>query len=188
MDSLFFMVNYLNMRFQKYFFGGNVKMNLTEKIVRTGLIAAIYAVATIMIAPLSYGPMQFRISEVLVLLAFLNPLYTAGLTIGCLIANIFGGVGLLDIIFGTLATFISCKGIELTRKLIKRDTLSLIVASLWPVIINGIIIGLVLTYSFGIPFYIIAAQISFSEFVIVTIIGVPIFKVLNQHSTWLKTA
>jgi uncharacterized membrane protein len=163
-------------------------MNLTERIVRTGLIAAIYAVITIAIAPLGYGPIQFRISEVLVLLAFIDPVYTIGLTIGCLVANIFGGVGILDIVFGTLATFISCKGIELTRKLIKKDTLSLIVASLWPVVINGVIIGLVLTYSAGIPFYIIAAQISLSEFIIVTIIGVPIFNVLKEHIGWLKTA
>jgi uncharacterized membrane protein len=163
-------------------------MNLTDKLVKAGLIAAIYAVITIIIAPLGYGPIQFRISEVLVLLAFIDPVYTIGLTIGCLVANIFGGVGILDIVFGTLATFISCKGIELTRKVIKRDTLSLIVASLWPVVINGIIIGLVLTYSVGIPFYIIASQIALSEFIIVTIIGVPVFKVLKGHIGWLKTA
>jgi uncharacterized membrane protein len=163
-------------------------MNLTEKIVKTGLIAAIYAVLTILIAPLGYGPIQFRISEVLVLLAFLNPFYTAGLTLGCLLANIFGGLGVLDIVFGTLATFISCKGIELTRKYIKKDNLSLILASLWPVVINGIIIGIMLAYVENIPFYIPAIQVALSEFIIVTIIGVPVFKVLRQHMGWLKIA
>lgn len=163
-------------------------MNLTQKIVRAGLIAAIYAVITIAIAPLGYGPIQFRVSEILVLLAFIDPFYTIGLTLGCLVANILGGVGMLDIVFGTLATFVSCKGIELTRRLIKRDTLSLIIASLWPVVINGVIIGLVLAYSVGIPFYIIMAQIALSEFIIVTIIGVPVFKVLNPYMGWLKLA
>lgn len=163
-------------------------MNLTQKIVRTSLIAAIYAVITMAIAPLGYGPIQFRVSEMLVLLAFINPFYTAGLTLGCLVANIFGGVGMLDIVFGTLATFISCKGIELTRKLIKKDTLSLIIASLWPAVINGIIISLVLTYSVGAPFYITMGQIALSEFIIVTIIGVPVFKLLKQHIGWLEIA
>ena len=100
-------------------------MNLTQKIVRTGLIAAIYTVITLAIAPLGYGPIQFRISEILVLLAFIDPFYTAGLTLGCLLSNIFGGLGLLDIVFGSLATFISCKGIELTRKYINKDKLFL---------------------------------------------------------------
>ena len=163
-------------------------MNLTEKIVKAGLIAAIYAVITIIIAPLGYGPIQFRISEVLVLLAFIDPVYTIGLTIGCLVANIFGGYGILDIVFGTLATFISCKGIELTRKLIEKDNISLIVASLWPVVINGVIIGLMLAYITEIPFYINMAQVALSEFIIVTIIGVPVFKVLKGHIGWLKTA
>lgn len=163
-------------------------MNLTQKIVRTGLIAAIYAVITMAIAPLGYGPIQFRVSEVLVLLAFIDPFYTAGLTLGCLLANLFGGYGILDIVFGTLATFISCKGIELTRKLIEKDNLSLLIASLWPVVINGVIIGLMLAYVTEIPFYINMAQVALSEFIIVTIIGVPIFKVLKQHMGWLKIA
>lgn len=163
-------------------------MNLTQKIVRTGLIAAIYAVITMAIAPLGYGPIQFRISEVLVLLAFIDPFYTAGLTLGCLLANIFGGYGLLDIVFGSLATFISCKGIELTRRLIEKDNISLVVASLWPVAINGVIIGLMLAYVTEIPFYINMAQVALSEFIIVTIIGVPVFKVLKPYMGWLKLA
>lgn len=163
-------------------------MNLTQKIVRTGLIAAIYTVITMAIAPLGYGPIQFRVSEVLVLLAFIDPFYTVGLTLGCLLANIFGGYGVLDIVFGTLATFISCKGIELTRRLIEKDTLSLIVASLWPVVINGVIIGLMLSYITKTPFYINMAQVGLSEFIIVTIIGVPVFKLLKPYMGWIKIA
>lgn len=163
-------------------------MNLTQKIVRTGLIAAIYVVITMAIAPLGYGPIQFRISEIMVLLAFIDPFYTVGLTLGCLIANIFGGLGLLDIVFGSLATFISCKGIELTKKYINKDTLALIVASLCPVVVNGIVIGLMLAYIENIPFYIPALQVALSEFIIVTIIGVPVFKVLKQYMRWLKIA
>lgn len=161
-------------------------MNLTHKIVRTGLIAAIYVVITMAIAPLGYGPIQFRISEIMVLLAFIDPFYTIGLTLGCLIANIFGGLGILDIVFGSLATFISCKGIELARKYINKDNLALIVASLSPVVVNGIVIGLMLAYIENIPFYIPALQVGLSEFIIVTIIGVPVFKVLKQYTKWLK--
>ena len=92
---------------------------LTKRITRTAIIAAIYAATTLAIAPFAYGSIQFRISEILVLLALFDPLYISGLTLGCLIANMLGPNGLLDIIFGTLATFISLIAIYFTGKIIK---------------------------------------------------------------------
>ena len=67
-----------------------MKENVVKKIVITGLVAAIYAALTLVIAPLSFGPIQFRISEIMVLLAFINPIYILGLTLGCLLANLVG--------------------------------------------------------------------------------------------------
>ena len=72
--------------------------NLTKRIVVTGVIAAIYTILTIILAPISYGPIQFRISEIMMLLAFVDPIYIIGLTLGCFISNILGGFGILDII------------------------------------------------------------------------------------------
>ena len=60
----------------------------TRFITRSALIAAIYAALTLIIRPLSYGPVQFRFSEVLVALPVLMPEAIPGLTIGCLIANV----------------------------------------------------------------------------------------------------
>lgn len=81
--------------------------NTVKRLVKTAIIAALYAVITLVLAPISYGPIQFRVSEIMVLLAFFDPFYIVGLTLGCFIANILGPNGLADIIFGTLATFIS---------------------------------------------------------------------------------
>ena len=81
-------------------------MNKTKRIVTTAAIAALYAATTLVIAPLSFGNYQFRISEVLVLLALFDPLYIGGLTLGCFIANMLGPNGIMDVIFGTIATFI----------------------------------------------------------------------------------
>ena len=53
-------------------------MNKTKRIVTTAAIAALYAATTLVIAPLSFGNYQFRISEVLVLLALFDPLYIGG--------------------------------------------------------------------------------------------------------------
>lgn len=78
-----------------------------RRLVRGALIAAIYAVLCAALAPISYGEVQFRISEALTILPLLMPEAVPGLFVGCLIANLIGGAGILDIVFGSLATLIA---------------------------------------------------------------------------------
>lgn len=163
-----------------------MKFPSVKKLVYSSLIAGIYAVLTIFLAPISYGAIQFRLSEVLVLLAFINPFYIVALTVGCFIANIFSPNGILDIIFGTLATFISVAGISFTKKYLKDTLLSLTVASLFPTIINGIIIGYLLHFEFNLPLFLTIGQVAFGEFVVVTIAGIPLYKLLLQNLTIKK--
>lgn len=82
-----------------------------KRIVISALIAALYATLTIALAPISYLGAQFRISEIMVLLAFYKKDYIVGLTLGCFIANILGPNGTIDIVLGTFATFISAPSI-----------------------------------------------------------------------------
>lgn len=143
-------------------------------IVRTAIVAALYAVLTIALAPISYGLIQFRLSEVMTLLAFINPVYIAGLTLGTLISNMASHLGMVDMIFGTFATFISAFLISKTK--------NLWIASLWPSLINGVIIGSII-YIFGfapegIGLLVSIAFVFFGEFVVVTVVGVPLFKYL----------
>ncbi|HPR77140.1 MAG TPA: QueT transporter family protein, partial [Candidatus Limiplasma sp.] len=70
-------------------------------ITLSAIIAALYAAITLLFAPISYGPVQFRISEALTLLPVLFPQAIPGLTLGCLIANLLGSATPWDVIFGT---------------------------------------------------------------------------------------
>lgn len=152
-----------------------------KKMTKIAAVAAIYAALTLLLAPISYGPVQFRISEVMVLLAFLDPMYIIGLTIGCFIANVLGPNGMLDVVFGTLATFISVSAITLTRKLQKKEDKFmgvLCIASIWPTLFNGLIIGWMLSYVMNLPLFITMAQVALGEFVVVSLAGVPIFTLL----------
>jgi uncharacterized membrane protein len=54
--------------------------------------------------PISFGVYQIRIAEALTVLPFLTRAAVPGLYIGCLLANIIGGMGWLDIVFGPLIT------------------------------------------------------------------------------------
>ena len=81
-------------------------MNLSKQnLTRQAIVAALYAVLTWAIPALSYGPIQFRLSEVMTLLAFFNPQYVVGLTVGCALSNIISSLGMIDIVVGTFATF-----------------------------------------------------------------------------------
>lgn len=77
----------------------------TVKLVRTAVIAALYAALTLVFAPISYGAVQFRLSEALTILPLLCPEAIVGLTVGCFLANIPSG--LWDMFLGALATAVA---------------------------------------------------------------------------------
>ena len=82
---------------------GKSRKDLVQEICLNAVITTLFAVLTIVISPLSYGPIQLRFSEILVLFCFFNKRYSIGLVLGCLIANCFSPTASLDIIFGTIA-------------------------------------------------------------------------------------
>lgn len=105
----------------------------SNEIAQVGVIAAVYAACTLIallfLGSLAWGPVQFRVSEALCVLALFTPAAVPGLTLGCAIANIaniaFSGtgmLGLLDVIFGSLAT---CAGAAFTWKMRGRPAVAL---------------------------------------------------------------
>lgn len=150
----------------------------TKNLVKTAIVAAVYAALTMALAPISYGQLQFRFSEVLTLLAFIDPLFIPGLVIGCVIANLASPLGIIDIAAGSFATLLAVNAIYLTRKYMGENLKSLFIASLWPVVFNGLIVGAMLTYLFQIPFGLSALYVAAGEFVVVSVIGVAVFKPL----------
>ena len=116
----------------------------TIRIAHTGMIAAVYAAATLVallaLQGLAWGPVQFRISEAVCVLAVLTPAAVPGLTLGCALANLIalavngtGALGLLDVVFGSLATFL---GALWCWKMRERPRIAL----LGPVIANALIV------------------------------------------------
>ena len=101
----------------------NEQLDKRKKTIRllaaNGIIAALYMVLTLITQPIAYSYMQFRVSEFLCLLVFFNPWYTPGLTLGCLLANLFSTVGPIDIALGTAATLIACLLMILCSRFVK---------------------------------------------------------------------
>ncbi len=152
----------------------------TKQIAFCGLIAAMYVVFTWVLGEFGYGPIQFRFSECMTVLPFCFPIATAGLTVGCFLANLMSTVGPLDLVLGTLATFLGCIGTQFCRK---KDLWWL--APLPPVVSNAIIIGIMLTiYSETRTvtyFLIMAAQVGLSELVCCYVLGLPLLLLVRQY-------
>ena len=156
----------------------NKKSHSVARVVAmTGITAALYVVATLAIQPLSYGAVQFRFSEVMVLLAFIDPFYSLGLIIGCAISNIFSTVGLIDVVFGTLGTVVAVAGITRCK--------NLFIATLWPTI-SMLIVTVGICLGTGLPYLPTLATVMFGEFVVVTCIGYPVFKVIMRNQALVR--
>ena len=120
--------------------------NTTLRLAVGAVIAAVYAALTIALAPISYGAVQFRVSEALTVLPFLMPCTTWGLWIGCILANLFTG-NIFDIVFGSLATL----GAALCTAYFGRrgnTVKNRLLACLMPVLFNAVIVGAVITWGY----------------------------------------
>ncbi|MBO5149270.1 MAG: QueT transporter family protein [Anaerotignum sp.] len=142
----------------------------------TAMIAAIYAVLTLAIAPLSFGLVQVRFSEMLMLLAFIDRKYAPGLILGCFVANCFSPFGIMDVVFGTGCTAAAMFCVVKFAK-------SLFGASLWVVFCNAFI-GIEL-YLFGSPLWLSMAMVALGEFLSVSVCGVGLFKILMRNRVFM---
>jgi len=120
-------------------------MKTTKLMAQGAVIAAVYVVLTLAFAPISFGAIQFRISEALCILPYFTSAAIPGVSFGCLLANILGGAALPDIVFGTLATLI---GAVISYRL---RNVSKWLVGLPPILANAIIIPFVLKYAYGLP-------------------------------------
>ena len=125
----------------------------TQSPVRTlaqaGLIAAMYAALTLLLPAPSFGIVQCRISEMLTILAVFTPSAIPGLAVGCLVSNLVGlgmganPAGAWDLLFGPLATLAAALLTWRLRNLRVKGVP--VLASLPPVVINAVVVGLELT-------------------------------------------
>ena len=132
------------------------KFLTTRSVCLSAMIAALYAALTLLLAPISYGAIQCRISEAMTLLPLLLPQAVPGLAVGCLVANLLSPVAIWDVLFGTLATLLAAIG---TRALRKQPMLS----ALCPVLSNAVIIGAMLSIFYSLPMALTMLEVAVGE-------------------------
>ena len=122
----------------------------TKTLTRVALIAAVYTVISLVLAPLSFGNIQVRFAEALTLLPLIYQPAIAGVTLGCFLTNLIGALmgfnptGLLDAVIGTAATLIAA--IITWRCRNKRVAGLPLISILAPVVLNFFFVGAELAF------------------------------------------
>lgn len=143
--------------------------------VNNAMIATLYVIFVYVFAFMSFEAIQFRIAEALLILFLFNKKTMPGLLIGTFIANyLLSPIGLLDAFVGTSATFIALLLMQLTK--------SIWVKLLIPGIINGIIIGFMLTFLYALPLIEIMFWVFLGETVVMFVIGYPTYITLKRNT------
>ncbi len=136
------------------------------------VVGALYAVITILTAPFSYGLVQFRLSEAMVVLCCFEPVLGVGITLGCFLANLFSTVTALDVVIGTLATALACLWTSRCRRSWT--------AILPNVLVNaGLVGGMLAVVMFpqnpAVGFLTCALQVGSGELAVMVVLGLPLY-------------
>ena len=175
-----------------------------QRLARIGIIAALYAALTLatllFLGGLAWGPVQFRISEAVVVIALFTADAIPGLTLGCVIANLAnmvisgtGALGLLDVVFGSLATALGAWFTWKNRKNVPIALLgpvlanAVIVSAYLPILLQGLgfytipFTTIELDGSYPLMFLFVFITTGLGEAVVLYALGVPLARAL-KHS------
>ena len=160
-----------------------MKKITSRQIALNGLVAGLYAAVTILTASFAYGNIQFRIAEALCPLVALEPSLTIGLTLGCLIANLFSTVSALDIVIGTAGTLLGC----LLAARVKKDWLVPVPIMLANAVLVGAMLAYVLTPTALVQgFFINGGEVLLGEAVVLYLLGVPLLVFFRKNGVMEK--
>ena len=150
----------------------------TKILVTGAIIAALYVVLTFLANAfgLASGVIQVRISEALNVLVCFTGAAVPGVTVGCLLANLLTGGIVMDVIFGTLASFIGAFGGYLLRK-------NRLLALLCPILSNTIIVPFVLKFAYGAPdaIWFLFGSVAVGEVISCGILGFLLGHILDRY-------
>ena len=160
----------------------------TKKLVRAGLIAALYAAITYVFAPYAYGPFQIRPAEALCILPLFFVEAVPGLFVGCALANLLSQYGAYDVIFGSITTLVAALITYAIGKLLKEKPLSVILGGIPPIILNALCIPLIIALTgAGMGAYLtLVAEFLLTETVWVYALGIPLYFAIKRLGKSVK--
>ena len=157
-----------------------MRRKVIQEVTFAGLIAAIYYVITILSAPLSFGQVQCRLSEVLLFLCLKNRFAVWGYTIGCMLPTLTSPLGIIDVIVGG--------GYNLVCGMVAYNTGRKIPTFLTATVGSGLVVGAEMRICYGLPMMESAFFVALGQAIALTIglrmytaIGDRLQRVINRY-------
>lgn len=127
--------------------------------------ASLYAVAVVLLAPISYGIIQLRLADALIplLMVFGLPV-VYGVALGNIVANLYEGYGPIDVVFGTLANLL---GSYAAFRLMSKPFLGCLAAT----VVVSLIVGGYLWILVGVPMEISLLGLFAGSFTAIAMLG-----------------
>ena len=144
------------------------------------IFSALYAVGVIVLAPISFGIYQVRLADALLPLSMIFGIPSAiGFALGAIISNSYGGLGIVDIIGGSIANFIACTlAFYIGRK---GKVGNRVLGSIVETIIITIIVGGYLWFIFQVPIEFSIFGILVGSIIAINLLGFPIQEILRRN-------
>lgn len=152
----------------------------SKTLVVNGIIAALYIAVTMLIQPLGFAAIQFRVSEIFNHLVVFNKKYIYGIVLGVFLTNLlFSPIKGYDLIFGTghsllslLITVFICRYVKNIWARLAINT-AVFTLMMW-------LIAFELKLAYGLPFLETYYTTAAGEF-IVLLAGIPIMYALSKR-------
>jgi uncharacterized membrane protein len=153
---------------------------VTKYITISAVIGAIYAGLTVLLSPISYGPLQVRVAEAMTVLPYILPQAIPGLYVGCMIANIWGGFGPIDIFGGSAVTLVAALMTYGLRRFRKPW-----LAPLPPVVLNAFGVGYYLHILTDTPAWISIGWVGLGQAIACFGLGLPLLYAVQKRQKML---
>ncbi|HYA78326.1 MAG TPA: QueT transporter family protein [Verrucomicrobiae bacterium] len=157
----------------------------TKKLAVVTVFASLYAVGVVFLAPISFGIVQVRVADAMLPLAMIFGLPGAlGLSLGCLVSNVFGGLGIVDIIGGASANLIACSLAWYIGR--KGKGAQRFLGTVAITVVVGLIVGGYLSWLIQVPLEISILGVVVGEVIAVNLIGFPLEEAIRRSKIFRK--
>jgi len=161
-----------------------MKIN-TKKLAVVAVFASLYTVGVVFLAPISFGVYQVRLADAMLPLSMIFGVPGAlGFSLGCIVSNVYGGLGIIDVVGGAAANLVACtlawyiggKGRGIQRFL----------GSIVETGIVTLIVGGYLSLIFQVPVEFGLLGVLVGSTIAINVIGFPIEEVIRRSKIFRK--
>lgn len=152
----------------------------TREIVLSAMIAALYVAITFVFSAISFGPIQFRLAEMLNCLVIYDKRYIWGISLGVLISNMQSSLGIIDITWGTLTTIVTLSIVYLVIRKFSDTKVKMGICVAITTVLMGFLVAIELAYVLKVPFFYTWETVSLGELGVM-LIGAVVIYLLGEN-------